>query len=106
LLINRLTRSSYPNDPLTKQPFVQNATVLWCALANWGGAVHLGGDITFVLNQTREFFQKSPNAGGVGLTPEGIDNAPAYFSLVLDSPWTPVPTAAEWLLQWCGKSPF
>lgn len=61
-----------------------------------------------VLNQTREFFAKSPNAGGVGLTPEGIDNAPAYFSLVLDTPWTPVPTAAAWLTQWgrgrCGAS--
>jgi alpha-N-acetylglucosaminidase len=81
--------------------------VIWCALANWGGAVHIGGDITFVLNQTREFFAKSPNAGGVGLTPEGIDNAPAYFSLVLDSPWTPL-TAEDWLAQWgrgrCGAS--
>ena len=43
-----------------------------------------------------------------GLTPEGIDNSNAYFSLVLDAPWTPQPTAESWLQQWgqgrCGRA--
>jgi len=99
---------AYPPDPVTKQPFAQNASLIWCALSNWGGAVHIGGDLTYVLNQTRQFFE-TPTASGVGLTPEGIDNSPAYFSLVLDSPWrTPadIPTAADWYSEWghgrCG----
>jgi hypothetical protein len=31
-------------------------SLIWCALANWGGAVHMGGDLTFVLNDTRSAF--------------------------------------------------
>jgi len=95
---------SYPDDPKLGK-FVQNASLIWCALNNWGGAVNMGGDLSYVLNQTREAMA-TPAVKGVGLTPEGIDNSPAYFSLVLDSPWTPQPTAASWYNEWgasrCG----
>ena len=97
---------SYPDDPELGK-FTQNASLIWCALNNWGGAVNMGGDLTFVLNQTREAMA-TPEVQGVGLTPEGIDNSPAYFSLVLDAPWTPQPTAEAWYQEWgasrCGAS--
>ena len=97
---------SYPDDPQLGK-FTQNASLIWCALNNWGGAVNMGGDLSFVLNQTREAMA-TPEVQGVGLTPEGIDNSPAYFSLVLDSPWTPQPTAESWYQEWgasrCGAS--
>ena len=88
-------------------PFTQNISLIWCALSNWGGAVHLGGDISLVLNETRAAMQ-TPQVVGVGLTPEGIDSNPAYFSLVLDSAWTAQPSAEAWLQEWgrgrCGAS--
>lgn len=47
-------------------------------------------------------------SAGVGLAPEGIDNAAPYFSLVLDSPWTEQPDARSWFQEWgvgrCGKA--
>ncbi len=71
---------SYAPDPVLG-PFAQNASLIWCALANWGGAVHMGGDLTFVLNDTRNAFATPASQGapastvGVGLAPEGIDNS-------------------------------
>ena len=98
----------YPVDDAIG-PFAQNASLIWCALNNWGGAVHLGGDMSYVLNETRAALAApAAKTVGVGLTPEGIDNSPAYFSLVLDAPWTTQPTAASWLQEWgagrCGAA--
>ena len=102
----------YEADPVLG-PFAQNASLIWCALNNWGGAVHMGGDLSYVLNDTRAAMSTrsgntiGPSTVGVGLAPEGIDNSPAYFSLVLDAPWTTQPTAESWLQEWgrgrCGK---
>jgi alpha-N-acetylglucosaminidase len=104
---------SYAPDPVLG-PFAQNASLIWCALANWGGAVHMGGDLTYVLNDTRRAFATPADSGGaaatvgVGLAPEGIDNSAPYFSLVLDAPWTEQPTAQSWFQEWgtgrCGKA--
>ena len=104
---------SYEADPQLG-PFAQNASLIWCALANWGGAVHMGGDLTYVLNDTRNAFATPASPGappstvGVGLAPEGIDNSAPYFSLVLDAPWTEQPDARSWYQEWgvgrCGKS--
>ena len=95
----------YPDDPVLGR-FARNATLIWCALSNWGGAVYLGGDIEYVLNDTRAAMA-TDLVDGVGLTPEGIDTSPAYFSLVLDSAWTTEPTAVGWLQRWgdsrCGQ---
>ena len=80
----------YPTDPKLG-PFVQNASLIWCALSNWGGAVVLGGDLTLALTEARAAIaSESPRTVGVGLTPEGIDNSNAYFSIVLDAPWEEV----------------
>jgi alpha-N-acetylglucosaminidase len=50
----------------------------------------------------------SPNVVGVGITPEGIDNNPAYYQLVLDSPWLSNISARQVLLDWgvqrCGRA--
>eukprot|EP00936_MAST-01D_sp_MAST-1D-sp1_P000019 g19.t1 len=98
----------YPADPVLGE-FAQNASLIWCALNNWGGAVHMGGDIENALSEVRAAVSsQNLHVTGVGLTPEGIDNSPAYFSLVLDAPWTPQPTAAAWLQEWaagrCGRA--
>ena len=66
---------SWPADPVLG-PFAQNASLIWCALNNWGGAVHMGGDLSYVLNDTRAAMATVPTVG-VGLAPEGIDNSPA-----------------------------
>jgi hypothetical protein len=96
----------YPDDPNIGK-FTQNASLIWCALNNWGGAVASQGDLSLVMTEARAAMA-TPTTVGVGLTPEGIDTAPAYFSLVLDSPWTPHPTAASWHAEWgrsrCGKA--
>eukprot|EP00912_Choanoflagellata_sp_UC4_P000529 UC4_evm1s330 len=83
-------------------PFTQNLSLIWCALSNWGGAVHVGGDLSLVLSESREAM-KTAHVVGTGLTPEGIDSNAAYFSLVLDAPWTEKSTARDWLADW-GKS--
>ena len=94
----------YPPSP-TLGPFAQNISLIWCSLSNWGGAVHVGGDLDLVLSETRAAMA-TPNVVGTGLTPEGIDNNPAFFSLVIDSAWTMQPTAESWLEEWgrgrCG----
>jgi hypothetical protein len=74
----------------------------------------MGGDLTYVLNDTRNAFATPASQGappstvGVGLAPEGIDNSAPYFSLVLDAPWTEQPDARSWFQEWgvgrCGKS--
>eukprot|EP00040_Diaphanoeca_grandis_P034275 m.212108 g.212108 ORF g.212108 m.212108 type:complete len:916 (+) comp33117_c0_seq2:280-3027(+) len=96
----------YP-DSQTIGRFTQNASLIWCALNNWGGAVHIGGDMNYTLTESIAAM-KQPNVDGVGLTPEGIDNSPAYFSLVLDSAWTQEASAESWLVSWgtsrCGKA--
>lgn len=67
--------------------------------------MHLGGDLAYAFNESVHAMATA-HVAGVGLTPEGIDNSPAYFSLVLDAPWTPQPTAQAWLQEWgasrCG----
>ena len=71
------------------------APSIWCALDNWGGAVHLGGDLDYALAQARAALQAT-DVVGVGLTPEGIDNNPSYFTMVLDAVWSdPAPAAAR-----------
>ena len=60
----------YPSSP-TLGPFAQNISLIWCALSNWGGAVHVGGDIGLVLNETRAAME-TPHVVGVGLTPECV----------------------------------
>ena len=68
---------SRPLPPLPPGAFLSNASSIWCSLENWGGVVHIGGDIDYALAQAREALD-APHVEGVGLTPEGIDNNPAY----------------------------
>ena len=55
----------YPDDP-DLGVFTQNASLIWCALNNWGGAVHMGGDLTYVYNETQTAL-KEDRFAGVGL---------------------------------------
>lgn len=64
-----MSHHRYPPAP-GLGPFARNASLIWCALNNWGGAVHLGGDLEYVLNETRDALATDAVVG-VGLTPEG-----------------------------------
>eukprot|EP00039_Didymoeca_costata_P033397 m.42165 g.42165 ORF g.42165 m.42165 type:complete len:900 (+) comp9851_c0_seq1:67-2766(+) len=86
---------------------LSGAQSIWCALENWGGNVHVGGDLTYAFGQSQAALA-APHVVGVGLTPEGIDNNPAYYELVLQSPWLPNDTSprqflVNWGIQRCGK---
>jgi hypothetical protein len=52
---------------------LHGAQSIWCALENWGGDVHVGGDLEYALTQARAALA-TDDVMGVGLTPEGIDN--------------------------------
>eukprot|EP01065_Artemidia_motanka_P009102 TRINITY_DN14643_c0_g1_i5.p1 TRINITY_DN14643_c0_g1~~TRINITY_DN14643_c0_g1_i5.p1 ORF type:complete len:660 (+),score=149.68 TRINITY_DN14643_c0_g1_i5:254-2233(+) len=85
---------------------LHGAPSVWCALNNWGGTVHTGGDVRYAVEQAGMALRAG--SVGVGLTPEGIDNDPAYFEAVLDAPWGAVPQAAEdrivsWGVRRCGR---
>ncbi len=85
------------------------APSIWCALNNWGGAVHIGGDIGYVLQATDAAFRSTGSpVVGVGLTMEGIDNNPFYFQTVLDTPWLDGQATTDslldgWASQRCGQ---
>jgi alpha-N-acetylglucosaminidase len=86
---------------------LHGAPSIWCALENWGGAVHIGGDLTHALAQSRAAL-RAEAVVGVGLTPEGIDNNPAYFEAVTEAPWLEeTQTAGGFLADWgvrrCGR---
>lgn len=63
---------------------------LYCMLLNYGGNVGLHGKMDNVIDN---FFlaKADPHAGktlkGVGMTPEGIENNPVMYELVMELPW-------------------
>ncbi|WP_121352060.1 alpha-N-acetylglucosaminidase [Flavisolibacter nicotianae] len=73
---------------------------IWCMLHNFGGNVNLYGRMEQVANGPAETLH-DPAAGkltGIGLTPEGIQQNPVMYDLMLENVWrqTPVDLAA-WL---------
>ena len=77
---------------------------IYCMLLNYGGNVGLFGKMDNVINGY--FLAKAdPHASktlkGVGMTPEGIENNPVMYELVMELPWHDRPFKKEdWLRRY------
>ena len=92
-----------------------NASFVWAAMDNFGGTNGLFGDVENVLSRTAGAAVSAASFAGVGITMEGIDQNPPYYTLALDSVWMPLlsPPAAPrnataaliaWGVGRCGKA--
>lgn len=77
---------------------------IYCMLLNYGGNVGLHGKMDNVIDN---FYlaKADPHASatlkGVGMTPEGIENNPVMYELVMELPWRPDRfTKEEWLKEY------
>lgn len=63
---------------------------IYCMLLNYGGNVGLFGKMDAVINnyfQAKADPRASQTLKGVGMTPEGIENNPVMYELVMELPW-------------------
>ncbi|PRY40128.1 alpha-N-acetylglucosaminidase [Spirosoma oryzae] len=79
---------------------------LWCMLQNFGGNIGMFGRMENVANDPANALH-DPNAGklrGIGLTPEGIEQNPALFALMLDNVWRDQPIQLDsWLNDYAHR---
>ncbi|HVV06184.1 MAG TPA: alpha-N-acetylglucosaminidase TIM-barrel domain-containing protein [Puia sp.] len=62
---------------------------IWCMLHNFGGNISLWGRMRHAAEDPSKAFH-DPSAGkmvGIGLTPEGIEQNPALYQLMLENVW-------------------
>jgi alpha-N-acetylglucosaminidase len=78
---------------------------------DFGGTNGMFGDVANLLNRTRAAAVDAPSYAGVGITMEGIDQNPPYYTLALDTVWLPPDAprnATAALVAWgvgrCGKA--
>lgn len=105
--------SDVPNDKLiildlfadeqpiwTKTDAFYGKKWIWCMLHNFGGKNVLFGDLDYLAKEPAEMVH-DPNRGqlsGIGLTPEGIEQNPVVYSLMLHHVWNDQPISVpEWL---------
>jgi Alpha-N-acetylglucosaminidase (NAGLU). len=73
---------------------------IWCMLHNFGGRNPLFGNLDYIAKEPAEMVH-DPNKGnlsGVGLVPEGIEQNPVVYSLMLNHVWSDQPVNVnEWL---------
>jgi len=73
---------------------------IWCMLHNFGGRNELFGDMNYIASKPAQMLSE-PNRGrlsGIGLTPEGIEQNPVIYSLMLHHVWDDKPVnVPEWL---------
>ena len=80
-------------------------------MSSMGGNLGLYGDMSLLNIAPHQAAQASPSMAGVGMDPEGIDNNPVYWQLLLDSAWRSQPLAdvSSFLQSWgarrCGGPP-
>jgi hypothetical protein len=88
---------------------------IWCAMSSMGGGLGMYGDMGTINTEPIKAFNTNvpgrnvSSAVGVGIDPEGIDNNPAYYTMVLESAWrkeaVDLPTwFSDWSRQRCGKA--
>ncbi|WP_455587349.1 alpha-N-acetylglucosaminidase [Bacteroides sp.] len=74
---------------------------VYCMLLNYGGNVGLYGKMDNVIDNyylAQEDSRASTTLKGVGMTPEGIENNPVMYELVMELPWRPERfTKEDWL---------
>lgn len=76
---------------------------IWCMLHNFGGRNPLYGDLNYIGREPAEMVH-DPNRGrlsGIGLVPEGIEQNPVVYSLMLDHVWNDqVIDVKSWLVKY------
>ncbi len=79
---------------------------IWNMLQNFGGNVSLFGRMRHIATDPAIALHdpESKNMAGIGLTPEGIEQNPAVFELMLENTWTDEPIDAEtWVRQYARR---
>ena len=69
---------------------------LWCALLNFGGRTEPGADLRGLPAQIDDALAAPGPPVGLGLSMEATRNNPAFFELVTDQIWRPVPDVEAW----------
>ena len=79
---------------------------IWNLLHNFGGNISLWGRMSHVAEDPSAAFH-DPNSGrmaGIGLTPEGIEQNPALYQLMLENVWQDEPVKlSKWLVQYARQ---
>lgn len=74
---------------------------IWCMLHNFGGRNPLYGNLDYIAKEPAEMVH-DPNRGqlsGIGVVPEGIEQNPVVYSLMLNHVWSDKPVnVSEWLI--------
>lgn len=60
---------------------------LYCMLLNYGANTGLHGRMDELINGYYDAKEQSQTLRGVGMTPEGIENNPVMFELLMELPW-------------------
>ena len=79
---------------------------IWSMLQNFGGNISLFGRMRHVAADPAIALHdpESKNMRGIGITPEGIEQNPALFALMLENVWTDTPIDADkWLLNYAQR---
>lgn len=79
---------------------------IWCMLHNFGGRNPLYGDLNYIGREPAEMVH-DPNRGrlsGIGLVPEGIEQNPVVYSLMLEHVWNDqVIDVKSWLVNYAQR---
>ena len=89
-----------PDSPWYREKGYGKHDWLYCMLLNFGGNVGMYGRMDRVINgfYTAKGHPNGKTMQGVGMTPEGIENNPVMYELLMELPWrTDKFTKEEWL---------
>lgn len=79
---------------------------IWCMLHNFGGNISMYGRMNAIACDPAQTLQdlRSGNMAGIGLTPEGIEQNPVIYELMLENVWRkqPVPLN-DWLKSYLRR---
>lgn len=79
---------------------------IWCMLQNFGGNTGMFGRMSNVANDPANALH-NPQSGkmlGIGLTPEGIEQNPALYELMLENVWRDQPIDLDsWLKEYARR---
>jgi alpha-N-acetylglucosaminidase len=79
---------------------------IWSMLQNFGGNISLFGRMRHVAADPAIALHdpESKNMRGIGVTPEGIEQNPALFALMLENVWNDTPIDADkWLINYAQR---
>ena len=77
---------------------------IWCSMSSMGGNLGLYGDLAYVNTAPLDAYHAlSSSMAGVGFDPEGIDNNPAYWQVLMDTAWNPEPANISSFLETWGS---